>query len=159
MEDSKKENVILKGRTSKLETEQEILQTSVSRNTETIQQLNNEIIQLKENIKNVERKINGLPIDLQDTLTGTSAIAGGKTRSNVTHGIGTERRFENGNGNHGAQNITKKLQKSCLRLQYTAEEMQECSFLEAERAQKKGDTVFINGQSDGGGTRKSTESP
>ena len=46
---------------------------------------------------------------LQDTLTWTSAIAGGKTRSNVTHGMGTERRFKNRNGNHGAQNITKKL--------------------------------------------------
>ena len=37
--------------------------------------------------------------------------------------------------------------------------MEECSFLEAERAQRKGDTVLINGQSAGGGTGKSTESP
>ena len=118
----------MKERISKLEAEQEILQTSVSRNTITIQQFNNEIIQLKENIKNVERKNNALPIDLQDTLTGPSAIAGGKTRSNVTHKIGTERRLENGNGNHGAQNITKKQQKSCLRLQHTDEEMEECLF-------------------------------
>ena len=117
-----------------LEAEQEILQTYVSRNTETIQQFNNEIIQLKENIKNVERKNNALPINLQETFTRASAIAGGKTRSNVTHGIGTESRFENGNGNHGAQNITKKLWKSCLRLRHTGEEMGECSFLEAERA-------------------------
>ena len=102
----------------------------------------------------MEGKINGLPIDLQDTLTGTSAIAGGKTRSNVTHRIEL-----NGNGKHGAQNITKKLQKSCLRLQHTDEEMKECSFLEAERFQRKGDTVLKNGQSDGGGPRKSTESP
>ena len=92
LEDSKKENVFLKERISKLEAEQEILHTSVNRNT-TIQQFNNEIIKLKENIKNVERKINALPIDLQDTLKGTSAIAGGKARSNVTHGIGTERRL------------------------------------------------------------------
>ena len=93
---------------------------------------------------------------------GTSAIAGGKTRrprSNVTHGIGTERRFENGNGNHEAQSISKKLQKSCLRHQHTDEEMEECSFLEAKRAQRKGDTVLINGQSAGGGTGKITESP
>ena len=32
-------------------------------------------------------------------------------------------------------------------------------FLEAERAQRKGDTVSIKGQSAGGGTGKSTESP
>ena len=118
----------MKERISKLEAEQEILQTSVSGNTETIQQFNNELIQLKENVKNVERKNNALPIDLQDTLTGPSAIAGGKTRSNVTHGMGTERRLENGNGNHGAQNITKKQQKSCLRLQHTDEEMEEYLF-------------------------------
>ena len=37
--------------------------------------------------------------------------------------------------------------------------MEECSFLEAERAQRKGDTVLINGQSAVGGTGKSTESP
>ena len=95
LEDSKKENVFLKERISKLEAEQEIFQTSVSRNTEMIQQFNYEIIQSKENIKNVERDIYALPIDLQDTLTGTSAIAGGKTRSNVTHGIGTDCRLEN----------------------------------------------------------------
>ena len=102
----------MKERISKLEAEQEILQTSVSRNTETIQKFNNEIIQLKENIENVERKTNALPIDLQDTLTRTSAIAGGKTRrprNNVLQRIGTERRFENGNVIHKAQKITKKL--------------------------------------------------
>ena len=162
MEDSKKENVILKERISKLEAEQEILQTSVSQNTETMQQYNNEITQLKENIENMERKNNALPIDLHDTFTWTSAIAGGWTRrprSHVTQRIGTERRFENGNLNHGAQNITKKLQKSCLRLQHTDEEMEECSFLEAERAQTKGDTDLINRQSAGGGTWKSTKSP
>ena len=48
----------------------------------------------------MERKNNALPIHLQETFTGISAIAGGKTKSNVTHGIGTERRFANGNGNH-----------------------------------------------------------
>ena len=78
MEDSKKENVILKERISKLEAEQEILQTIVSRNTETIQQFNNEIIQLKENIKNVKRKNKGLPIDLQDTLRGQVSLQEGR---------------------------------------------------------------------------------
>ena len=45
-----------------------------------------------------------------------------------------------------------------MRLQHTDEEMEECSFLEAERAQRTGDTVLINGQSAGGGAGKSTES-
>ena len=137
LEDSNKDSVILTERISMLEAEQEILQTYVSRKTETIQQFNNEIIQLKENIKNVERKNNVLPIYLQETFTRTSVIAGGKTRSNVTHGVGTESRFKNENGNHGAQNITEKLQKLCLRLRHTGEEIGERSFLEAERAQRK----------------------
>ena len=113
------------------------------------------MIQLKENNENVEIKNNALPIDPKDTFTVTSTIEGGKAgrpRSHVTPWIGTERRFENGNGNHGAQKITKKLQKSCLRLQHTDEEMEECSFLEAEKAQRKGDTNLLNGQSAGGGT-------
>ena len=155
MEDFKKENVILEERISKLEAEQENLQASVSRNAETLQHFNNEMIQLKENNENVESKNNALPIDLQDTFTVASAIAGGKTgrpRSHVTQWIGTERRFENGNDNHGAQKITKKLQKSCLRLQHTDEEMEECSFLEAEKAQRKGDTDLISGHSAGGCT-------
>ena len=161
MEDYKKENVILEERISKLEAEQEILQTSVSQNAETMQHFDNEIIQLKENNDNVESKNNALPVDLQDTFTETSAIAGGKVgrpRSHVTQGIGTESRFENGNGNHRAPTNTKKLQKLCLRLQHTDEEMEECSFLEAEKAQKKGDTDLINGQSAGGDMEKSTES-
>ena len=35
--------------------------------------------------------------------------------------------------------------------------MKECSFLETEKAQRKGDTVLTNGQSAGGGTGKNTE--
>ena len=97
----------------------------------------------------MEHKNNALLIHLQETFTGTKAIAVGKTKRNVTHGIRTECRFENRNGNHRAQNITKKLQKSCLRLQHTDEEMEECSFLEAEKAHRKADTVLINGQSAG----------
>ena len=161
LEDSKKENVILKEKISKLEAEQEILETSVSRNSATVQKLTNEIIQLKEILENLEHtcKNGAFSIDFQDNFT--SDIVGGKTRrpkGNATQKIGTERRFANGNGNHGALNMTNKLQKSCSRLQHTYEDMEECSFLESEKAQRKEDTVFTNGQSAGGGTGKNTES-
>ena len=144
LEDSKKENVILKEKISKLEAVQEILETSVSRNTATMQKLTNEIIQLKEILKYLEHTCKNVAfsIDSQDNLA--SDIAGGKTRrpkSNNTQRIGTERRFANGNGNHGALNMTDKLQKSCSRLQHTYKDMEECSFLETEKAHRKGHTV------------------
>ena len=78
-----------------------------------MKKLNNEIIKLKENLENMKRKNNTFSIDLQNTFTGTSTIGGGTTkgpRFNDSQGIRTERRFEN--GNHGVQNITKKLEKS-----------------------------------------------
>ena len=107
-----------------------------------MKKLNNEI-KLKENLENMKRKNNTFSIDLQNTFTGTSTIGGGTTkgpRFNDSQGIRTERRFEN--GNHGVQNITKKLEKSCLRLQHTHKEMEDCSFLVAERAQRKGIAVL-----------------
>ena len=93
LEDSKKENVLLKEKISKLEAEQKILETSVSRNTATMQKLTNEIIQLKEIIENLEHtcKNGAFSIDSQDNFT--SEITGGKTRrpkSNDTQRIGTE---------------------------------------------------------------------
>ena len=160
LEDSKKENVILKEKISKLEAEQEILETSVSGNTATVQKLTNEIIQLKEILEYLEHTCKNVAfsIDAQDNFA--SDIAGGKIRrqkSNDKQRIGTECRFANGNGNHGALNMTYQLQKSCSRLQHTYEDMEECSFLETEKAQRKGDTVLTKGQSAGGGTWKNTE--
>ena len=109
-----------------------------------MEQINNEIIQLKENIENVERKNSAFSIDLQDTFTGTSVIVGRKTqmpRHNDTPRTGAGRRLENGNSYHGNNlenlNITNKLQRSCLSREHTDEEMEECSFLETEKAQRK----------------------
>ena len=68
MEDSKKENVLLKEKISKLEAEQEILEASVSRNTATVQKLTNEITQLKEILENLEHtcKNGAFSIDSQE---------------------------------------------------------------------------------------------
>ena len=115
LEDFKKENVSLKDRILTLGAELKILQTSVSRNTETMQQFTNEIVQLKEKLENLMHKKCAFSIEPQCTFVGTSATAEGKTnkpRSDDKQRTGAERKFENGNTNHITQNMTNKLHTS-----------------------------------------------
>ena len=158
LEDSKKENVSLNDRISKLEAEQKILQTSVSRNTETMQQVTTEIVQLKEKHENLTHYNSAFSMEPQCTFVETNAIAGDKTnkpRSDGKQRLGAEQLFENGNSNH-TLNMTNKLHTSWMRLKHTNEELEECSFLEMEKSQRKRGTLSTSQQSAVGGTGKNT---
>ena len=167
LEESKKENTTLKERIVKLEVEQELNQTSVSRFTEITQQLKREIVQVKEKLEHYEHET--LPVD----STGTTAIiAKGNTNKIKTHYPRhhvkllaykhdekqriSECKIEDRNKNIKPKSINEKLQKSQMRLQHTDEQVEEYSFLESERAQRKGNTLLTNRQSADGGTGKKT---
>ena len=95
----------------------------------------------------------------QCTFVETSAIAGNKTnkpRSDGKQRLGAEQLFENGNSNRRSLNKTNKLHTSWMRLKHTNEEIEECSFLETEKLQRKRGIPSMSQQSAGGGTGKNT---
>ena len=154
LEDNKNENAILKERISRLEAEQEMFQTSVSRLTEITKQLTNEIIQVKEEVEHYKHKNSPLSLG----LAGASAIAKGnasKLKHNEQQGLGSELKFEDRNSNMRSL-ITEKLQKSQMILQHTDDKMGEYSFLENERAQRKGHAFSTDREAAGGSTGKNT---
>ena len=65
-------------------------------------------------------------------------------------------KVKNENGGQSLS-VTEHIQKSWLKFQHTNEEKDECSFLETERAYRKGKTVSTNKLSVGGGTGEGTE--
>ena len=151
LEESKKENTTLKERVVKLEVEQEFNQTSVSRFTEITQQLKREIVQVKEKLEHYEHKNNTLSVD----SAGTTAIIAKGNTNQIKHDEKqriSESKIEDRNKNIKTQIINEKLQKSQMRLQHTDEQIEEYSFLESERAQRKGNTLLTNRQSADGGT-------
>ena len=158
LEESRKENTTLKEKMSKFEAEQELLQTSVSRFTDITQQLTNEIIQVKEMVERCEHKNRLLSMESQNSITGTNTIAKGnntnKLQNNEQQRIGAERKFEDGNSDIRSLSITEKLQKSWTRLQQTDDHIEECSFLETEKAQRRGVSFSTDRQSAAGGTEK-----
>ena len=159
LEDSKKENVSLNDRISKLEAEQKILQTSVSRNTETVEQVTTEIVQLKEKLENLTHYNSAFSMEPQCTFVETRAIAGDNTnkpRSDGKQRLGAEQLYENGNSNRRSLNMTNKLHTSWMRLKHTNEEIEECSFIETEKSQRKRGTLSTSQQPAGGGTAKNT---
>ena len=155
LEESKKENTTLKERIVKLEVEQELNQTSVSRFTEITQQLKREIVQVKEKLEHYEHKDNTLSVD----STGTTTIIAKGNTNKIKHDEKqrtSECKIEDRNKNIKSQSINEKLQKSQMRLKHTDEQREEYSFLESERAQRKGNTLLTNRQSADGGTEKDT---
>ena len=156
LEESKKENTTLNERIVKLEEEQELNQTSVSRFTEITQQLKREIVQVKEKLEHYEHyehKNNTLSVD----SAGTTAIIAEGNTNKIKHDEKQricECKIEDRNKNIKSQSINEKLRKSQMRLQHTDEQIEEYSFLERERAQRKGNTLLINRQSADGGTGK-----
>ena len=66
----------------------------------------------------------------------------------------SECKTEDRNKSIKSQSINEKLQKSQMRHQHTDEQIEEYSFLESERAHRKGNTLLTNRQLADGGTGK-----
>ena len=139
LEVSRNENTTLKERILKLETDRENLQTTLLRycNTDLKQSFSEEIYQLKERIQKLEHMNNNCEI-------------------NGNQKIGVDMKVKNENGSQSVS-VIEHIQKSWLKFQHTHEEKDEYSFLETERAYRKGKTVSTNKLSVGGGTGEGTE--
>ena len=139
LEVSRNENATLKEKILKLETDQENLQTSLLRycNTDLKQSFSEEIYQLKERIQKLEYMNNNCEI-------------------NGNQKIGVDMKVKNENDGQSLS-VTEHIQKSWLKFHHSNEEKEECSFLETERAYRKGKTFSTNKLSVDGGTGEGTE--
>ena len=126
LEESKQENTTLKERIVKVEVEQDLNQTSVSRFTEITQQLKREIVQVKEKLEHYEHKNNTLSVDSAGTTATIAKSNTNKLKHDEKQRI-SECKIENRNKNIKSQSINEKLQKSQMRLQHTDEQIEEYS--------------------------------
>ena len=144
-------------RISKREAEQKFFK---HKSVETLKQCRKlQIVQFKEKLEHLTHYNSAFSMKPQCTFVETSAIAGDKKNKPKSDGkqrLGAEQLFENGNSNRRSLNMTNKLHTSWMRLKHTNEEIEECSFLETEKSQRKRGTLSTSQQPAGGGTAKNT---